>query len=162
MTTVAYRDGIIAADTGMVIGDTRIGFTRKIARSPHGAIGGGAGSAGFVESFLRWIDNGAKDGDAPEPRTDNDYIDRGILIKPGAQHIVHVFEPGGWCTVECAYYALGDGREVALGCFFKNGGAIEAVEAAMLHTSFTFGKIEHLLLGDGRSLTSELATKGII
>lgn len=143
MTTVAYRAGIIAADTGMVIGETRVGETRKIAQSEFGLVGG-AGNAGFVAAMLRWFEEGEAVGQCPKSITDEFTTDRAIIIRPDKPRIINILEDDtGWFEVEAEYYVLGTGREVALGAFWKKATAVEAVQAAMQHDNLTWGRVMH-------------------
>lgn len=145
MTTVAYRMGMIAADTGVNLGDIRIGRITKIARHPSGLLIGASGTAGFCMAFLHWVLDGQDPDAEPEPCTYEDGgMERGIIVKPATPLVVRVLEPEGWFDLPCPYFAMGTGREIALGAFWKGADAQEAVSAAMEHDSNTWGTVEHL------------------
>lgn len=152
MTTVAYRDGVIAADTGVSIGAIRIGTYHKIVRHRDGGLAGICGGAPFAAKFLKWVrtneeididdlpsfhDNGNGNGNGDE-------MERGILILPANPQLVWVYEPKGWFDLACPYYAMGAGREISMGVMWKDGSAIEAVRACIAHDSDTFGLVESL------------------
>ena len=66
MTTIAYRDGILAADSLCTVDDMVAGECRKITKFKKGKkqiLAGGAGSKHAVENFLNWVDNGAPEED---------------------------------------------------------------------------------------------------
>lgn len=142
MTTIAYARGQIAADTGMCVGDARLGETRKITRSSKGLCGG-AGNAGWVAQFLTWFEKGER-GHAPEPDSTSDYTDRAIIIRPSASKIIEVWESEGMFKLQADYYAIGTGRELAVGVLWKGGTAEEAVQCAMLHNQQTWGTVQSL------------------
>lgn len=62
MTTIAWRAGVMAADS-LATDDTAI-QVRKLIRLPAGQVAGGAGDLGEVASGLVWLQNGCA-GDAP-------------------------------------------------------------------------------------------------
>lgn len=143
MTTIAYRNGVIASDSGMIILDAKVGITQKIARHPEHGLAGGAGNASWVTKFLKWHEDGQR-GDPPEAQVDDEAIDRGIVVTPDAPMAIKVFEPGGMHVVTTEYYALGTGREVALGVMWKGGTARDAVKAALELDRNTFGPMRAL------------------
>lgn len=148
MTTIAYRRGVIAADTGMCIADARTGQTRKIARSTKG-LAGGAGTAAYVFKFLKWFEAGER-GKPPEATSDEHSIDRSMVIRPGKPEVIECYEPEGMFLIDAEYYALGIGRDVALGAFFMQADPLDAVRASMLHNTETWGELQWLTFeGDG-------------
>ena len=147
MTTVAYRSGMIAADTGMTVGGLVVGSMTKIARRADGTLAGICGTAGFSHAFLKWFIGGEDPTDCPQPQNDPDSegMERAIIIRPDRPNVVEVLEPDhSWFDCHCPYYAMGSGREIALGCMWKGGDPQEAVSAALTHDTATFGNVEHL------------------
>ncbi len=61
MTAIAYRDGIMAADTLTTGGGYIRGHATKLARSPKGTIAGCAGQAGTNSLFRHMVRSGAID-----------------------------------------------------------------------------------------------------
>lgn len=64
MTTIAYRDGVMAADTLTTWGNSRDGYVSKIAKRGS-VLAAGSGSMAHVQRFLDWFRTGMK-GDPPE------------------------------------------------------------------------------------------------
>lgn len=140
MTTIAYRDGVIAADTGMSYGNSRHGECSKIARNHRGDLAGAAGAAGFVAPFLRWFSTGEGDGpDKPVPKSDNSGSDISFIVRAGGS--IEVQDSGGSYTVTAPYYAIGSGSPEALGAMFAGADPEMAVRAAMQHDSHTWGDV---------------------
>jgi hypothetical protein len=142
VTIIAYRNGVIAADTGMTSGDSRFGRISKIARSPSGDLGGAAGTAAYSQAFCQWVALGCPDELAPTPKEDANNMDRGVVFRTDGVIVVH--EPAGTFTCSADYFALGSGRPEALGAMFMGGTAIDAVRAAMKHDANSFGDVEVL------------------
>jgi hypothetical protein len=94
MTTIAYRDGVIASDTGMTVAGVKIGTVRKIARNQKGDLCGGAGSATFVSEFLHWFKNGER-GAPPDAVSTDELLDRSMIILYDDPKTIIIHEPGG-------------------------------------------------------------------
>lgn len=142
VTTIAYRNGVLAADTGISSHDSRIGHTTKIARNNNGDLAGAAGGAVYCYQFLTWFSNG-ENGEAPSPKKEDGSYDRGVVFRASGKLEVH--EPGGFFEIaEVNYFAFGSGRPEALGAMHHGATAKEAVAAAMAHDSGTYGSIEVL------------------
>ena len=137
MTTIAYRDGVLAADTGATCGSSRNGAVSKIVRRADGAMAGAGGSASYTHAFLKWFVSG--DGQAPDAKEDNNSMDSAVVFMTDGT--IEVYEPRGSFTITAPYYAMGSGRPEALGAMFAGADAKRAVEAAMAHDAHTFGSI---------------------
>lgn len=138
MTTIAYRNGVLAADTGMTVGNTVVGNTVKIVRRDDGCMAGAAGFAGYAGSFLRWFMAG-QIGDPPEAKSEDNVLDRGVIFRPDGAMLV--FEPEGMFEMTAPYYAFGCGRCEALGAMFAGADAEAAVRAAIAHDAHTSGDV---------------------
>ena len=55
MTTIAYRDGLLAADTTMCQGGVTMGRVQKIAPRADDDICGSAGDAAYNPAFTAWF-----------------------------------------------------------------------------------------------------------
>ena len=141
MTTIAYRNGILAADTAAYVnnGSVRVpGRSKKLYRLKDGSIAAGAGSRKDIEGMIRWLEGG------DEPSKDNDaYLlhikpDRSITYYEGA-HVRDV-------ETDCPFYALGSGAATALGAMYAGAGAYGAIEAAIAVDPYTNGEIDTMTL----------------
>lgn len=138
MTTIAYRDGVLAADTMMCSGGVLSGRSTKIVRRRDGTMCGAAGGATYGEAFKRWVLNGER-RKPPKATQGDGWFDRGAIFRPDGKIVV--FEPDGAFEVEAAYYALGSGKEAALGAMFAGADAVTAVRAAIEHDPHTGGDV---------------------
>jgi 20S proteasome alpha/beta subunit len=134
MTTIAYRKGVLAADTRMIQGTAIIGKVAKIVRRDDGALCGGAGDCAWVQAFHRWF-MGGEEGDPPVIEENS----KGLIIK--RRKPIEMFEPGGTVEWKPPYLAIGSGKEFALGAMWAGANAIEAVKAAMTFDPGTGGEV---------------------
>lgn len=138
MTTIAYRNGMIAADSAMLSGSALSGEIVKIARRKDGALAGAAGDAAYCSLFLGWFRRGER-GRGPVAREGQNWIDRAAIIR--RDRTIEIFEPHGTFACQAPYYALGSGKEFALGAMFAGADAETAVRAAVAHDPYTDGRI---------------------
>ena len=65
MTTIAYKDGIVAADSQETHGDGRIGFCKKLFKVRDSIIAtAGDSYTGLI--FVDWFERGARMEDCPD------------------------------------------------------------------------------------------------
>lgn len=108
MTCIAYRRGIVAADSIACRGDWRVASVRKIWRLPDGRVVAGSGHAAEVEGFYRWA---LMPGRNPRPKLADST---GIII---AHDRIHVHEGEHYITLSTgpgAFYAWGSGGVAAI------------------------------------------------
>jgi len=125
MTTIVYRDGILAADTAVFDRGTYCGQAIKITSAPSGLVAGSAGCMGDAAALRDWVLDGAA-GDPPKWR---DEDSEGILIQNG---VVYWIGPGQKKIAYDAapYIAIGSGFQVAMGALAMGASAERAVEIA--------------------------------
>ena len=129
MTTIAYRDGVMAADTALIGGGVVEGAFKKIAQS-HGTDGpttiGCAGSAGYFQPFVDWVRG---KGEKPAPDKDDGFD--ALVVRPDgsveAYDRLMVALP-----IEAPFHAIGSGKELARGAMAAGATAEEAVKIACL------------------------------
>lgn len=126
MTTIAYRAGIMAADTCVTDRCCRVGTIAKIWRRDDGALAGMSGAADDMAVFRKWFLDGA---DAPYPAIIHDS--EGILVLPGGQ-VLGYFKSGIGIEIEADFFAIGSGFKAALGAMHAGADAAEAVRIAAL------------------------------
>lgn len=142
MTTIAYRDGVLAADQLLTRNDIVIGLRTKIFRLKSGDLVAGCGNSGAVATLRGWYDAGAK---GVQPEAPNSALvvfqcDGGILI----------FEAGHSHRLDrsaAAFHAFGSGNEIALGAMAAGATAEQAVAAAIALDVYSGGRVDILTLG---------------
>jgi ATP-dependent HslUV protease subunit HslV len=138
LTTIVYRDGVLAADTQAMAGDNKLGSVIKIARNKNGDLAGAAGLATYNYAFIRWF-TGMESGEPPKATKDDNSYDRAVIFRKTGR--IEVYEPTGMYIVASPYYAFGSGKPEALGALFAGADAELAVRAAMAHDSGTGGEV---------------------
>jgi hypothetical protein len=145
MTTIAYRSGIIAADTGLTDNGLRDAQIEKIAKREDGAVAGAAGAAWWIVAFLEWFKNGGEQPHIP-PET---AFSCAMVITSRRKVTLYESHKGHTrdYVVKAPYHAIGSGREVALGAMFVGAHPKDAIKASMLHNDGTYGRVMSLKVG---------------
>lgn len=130
MTTICYRDGVLAADSLVTLGSTKVhGNYQKIRRIGEYLVGT-AGSVADCQAFVVWL----KECDSTQPPPKGEY---GALVV-GPQGRVREIENGSVlpCPRGAKFFALGSGGPYALAAMYAGATATEAVKiAAKIDTS---------------------------
>lgn len=138
MTTIAYRDGVLAGDTLTTANGNRDGYMQKVRRVGRVLIGFcGPISKGL--KFEQWVKDGMT-GDSPYHGGDSG---NGIVVSTAG--IVCWSGAGPW-PVTTEFYALGSGTELAMGAMELGATAEQAVAVAAKHNVDTGGQITVLRL----------------
>lgn len=153
MTTITYRDGVMASDTLIVADTDAMGYCDKVFKI-NGYLVGLAGSKRFVTSFLSWAQK-SFETDRPLPEMpfwaehSKDHQDGlwGYVVTP--DRAIFRYETQGLpYLVESEYVACGSGREYAMGAMACGKSPKEAVEVAMLFDRGSGGEIRSISLND--------------
>ncbi|GAA2867421.1 ATP-dependent HslUV protease subunit HslV [Aminobacter niigataensis] len=143
MTTIAYRAGVMASDSGSWIGDASHGWAVKLAKGIDGALHGVAGNAAECCAYLGWVKGGYR-GD--EPRADAEPDNRSsfiVLIVP-PEGALRLRTAKGDEVYEAPYFSIGAGSATAYGAMFAGATAEQAIEAAKEHASGAFGPVQSI------------------
>ncbi|HYE00929.1 MAG TPA: hypothetical protein VEH84_16215 [Alphaproteobacteria bacterium] len=151
MTTIAYRDGIMAADSQVTGGDVVRGTAKKIFRI-NDLLVACCGGSDEAEEFRQWLRAGAAQGDRPRFRDDSRFSAM-TVDADGAVNIWNKF-----CVPQLAdapFHALGSGNELALGAMAFGASAEQAVNVACSLDIYSGGPIQveylHANANAGRS-----------
>lgn len=125
MTTIAYRDGVMAADSLSTSDGIAMGTVAKAIRREDGAMCGAAGSTSLIRALLAWFENG-EGGDKPDLK---DNGAQALIIRPTGSTEWH--DEFGFHVISAPFFAIGSGRDVALGAMAAGASAEEAVEHAI-------------------------------
>lgn len=122
VTTIAYRDGVLAADTLMTANGMRAGDQVKIMRRGRLIIGFAGASRNF-EAFRNWLASGATGAFSSE---DGNVF----IIPPDGCPVVWGDGDTPWRET-APFWALGTGEAVAMGAMQAGSSAEDAVRAAI-------------------------------
>lgn len=141
MTTVAFKAGSLAADTATSSQNNIIRQDVPKIAAHHDCLAGACGSAVYCAAFLRWF-MASEFGEPPKAtQTDGDS---GMIVRPDGK--LHLYEDGGWFPSDPPYYAMGSGRDYALGAMFAGADAETAVLAGCEHDPHSGGGVTVLKL----------------
>lgn len=136
MTIIAYRDGILAADSGAWYGDAFLGHGNKIDVLPDASLLATSGTWSDGELAREWF-SGDQTGE--RPKMDDSF--GGLLVRPGGL----VLQLGSKCIpfeLRAPFHADGSGHEIAIGAMHMGATAIQAVEAACEWSSRCRGPVQ--------------------
>lgn len=160
MTTIAYRDGILASDSKMTANGTYVGnyekvlkvisvekqswFDKLLKRDPITTtyLVGCCGVVNDIQDYMEFIFS-----DGPQPTGDLNCLI--VTIEEETREIL-LYESGAaiGMKIDSDYVATGSGSEVALGALYQGATAVEAVEAAIHHDNMSGGKIQTVSFND--------------
>lgn len=136
MTTIAFKAGVLAADTLVCSGNERVGTTTKVkALGP--LLYASSGSCGLADTWESWLRRGAV-GEHPSLKQD-DASATCILFLP--DDTILWFHVDGVTHFHAPYFAIGSGSSYALGAMAVGASPEDAVLAAMRHDTGTGGRV---------------------
>lgn len=141
MTTIAYRDGVLAADTQQSYGNLRVMGINKIVKA-GGLLAGATGDAVACKNFLDWVMKGCPESCPPMVWSmDKDWRGTGYIFLDG---MVIEFWPQGSLVHRPAFFAAGSGCDFAMGAMANGADARRAVEIAAEYDKNTGGIVQSL------------------
>lgn len=131
MTTIAYRAGVLAADTRAYAGfNGSLGQKTKIRRLSDGTlIGCSSSQVGLGEAVMDWYERGAKPDDAPKHAEVKFAF---LAVGPDGRAL---YANDGWHLsgpISAEFFAIGSGEGVAQGAMHAGVSAERAVEIACM------------------------------
>lgn len=155
MTTIAYRDGMMAGDTSSIYGSAiMLTNMTKVIRweTPQRIyLGGCAGTTAMCGRFRQWIIDGAE-GYPPAGKDPENSIQAllAVFIKETGKVEVWLYEASyGGYQVQDEYVAVGSGTDFAVAAMWMGGDARQAVQAALRFDTLTNGHAEVVRFGRG-------------
>lgn len=143
MTTVAYANGVIAADKMASEGNSRVGTTTKIFKR-KGYLIGFSGRADTSALLLRWFEDGAKEEEWPDPYAE-DCDASMLVITPDGRVLTYERFPIP-IRMENQFHAIGSGRDFALAAMHLGHGPEDAVKVACDLDTYSGNGIDVLCL----------------
>jgi hypothetical protein len=146
MTTIAYKNGILAADKQATYGSIKHPTT-KIWRLGDGSVAGGAGELSFIHAMMKWLDAGGDPATFPAHQRDKDDWQPIMVVRPNGQ--IQIYERTPYPTIsEGKYFAIGSGREFAFMAMRLGKSAAEAVALTSEFDPGTGSLVDTLTLPD--------------
>lgn len=145
MSTIAYRNGVMAADSNAYGGRyvASPGFKKKVHRITSGRFTGGlagisSSCVGVDATLLAWIMAGAEPLNAGEPVPSDFHV---MLIDSDGQMWIANDNMALSGPIESKFYAIGGGSDFAIGAMEMGAGPERAVEVAMVHDHHSGGPV---------------------
>lgn len=143
MTTIAYRDGVMAGD-GRCTSQSNIVLTerfRKVWKLHNGVLIGACGFSSSVNPYIAWLKNPV--GERPS-LGDKDSNTAMIVVRPNGK-----IEDHDWIGIDqmdAPFFAIGSGRYAAFAAMHMGADATKAVQIAAKLDPFTGGRIRTVRL----------------
>lgn len=135
MTTIAYRDGVLATDSRALVGGWRAPYAVvKMWRLSDGSVVAGSGDLARVTAMKDWLEEGNRDAKQPDLTDASVYH----LLK---DRTIVVYELGGSFVIAADFAAWGSGLPPALGALHMGATAEQAVRIATLVDDGTGGDV---------------------
>lgn len=146
MSIVAYKDGVLASDTGMFNNGMKfIAPKPKIFRSEQtGILYGMVGRYASLCKMQEQIADGLIDVPPPNLQEEGSDEYAAVMIYPDGK-IKMVFSGGYEDHTGRPYIALGAPMEMAIGVMEYGGSAIDAVHVCIERSEWAHGSVIHLL-----------------
>lgn len=148
MTTIAFKDDIIAFDSQITGGNTLSGYcndkVKKIDFPDKTIYVGTAGSAALCTALMNWAYTNFDPTQKPKAESSNDVLQAFIIDDKG--NVLHVDAGMTPYAVKAPFHTLGCGGDIALGAMAQGASALEAVKIAAKWDVNTGGKIHHFKL----------------
>lgn len=140
MTTIAYRSGVMAADSGVFMNDTLEFSHQKVMRLSDGRLFGACGDSGFIQKVIRWLEAGSDPDHVPTLLSDGTFS--ALLVSPDGGTVWSIDKYLELIPAKGEYFADGSGRNIALGAMAAGASAREAVEIACRFDVTSAGPID--------------------
>ena len=127
MTTLAYKDGVLASDSMALNSWNILGAKSKIDRRGSILFGASGRSSSICRAFVDWGRRGFV-GDPPSMRVDDDNNACGFIF-PGGDQIL-MFTHDGPNEFRAPFFAFGSGGEHATGALAAGASPQEAIHIA--------------------------------
>lgn len=146
MTTIAFKNGVLAADRMISSNSALIGSVQKLYTIGDAFVGC-AGSNNCIKLFFDWLRAEPGTPKPQMPKDDDDTISAIVFTPHTQKGAVDYY----WSTKEgslihdvitCDYFAIGSGKQFAMGAMAAGATAEEAVRAACKHDPWSGGGID--------------------
>lgn len=143
MTVIAYKDGIMAADTQVTVGTQRY-RVQKLVRLPCGGVAGAAGDSAAGQAALTWFKDGGSLGGPTEKDALPDVDGATVLIaKADGTRWILVDRFPAWEVLD-PEVAIGCGSDGARERMVSGASAVEACEAMCLRDAYCSSPIQSM------------------
>ena len=143
MTTIVYKDGILAGDTQVNEGYTLAGYDRKIFENNKIAYGM-AGSVSACEEFMKFIEGKEFDKNLFQKEQHSNFS--AIVVDKSTKEFSYYDNELIADKSKYKFIAIGTGKDFAKGAVLMGADAVKAVECASVLDHLTGGEIQKIIV----------------
>ena len=138
MTVIAWKDGIIAADRAVGVGELLLEVAKL--RRVGNVVLAACGPADFGEAMIEWYERGCLREEFPQTQKQEDFA---ILVAASPAGVSLFYQTQHAVRRAADWSAVGSGAELAIGAMAAGASAVEAVQIAITYSrSCGFG-VDH-------------------
>lgn len=146
MTTIAYRDGVLAGDSLYIRGGWKMGTTFcKVFKTPDGRLLGLCGDAAHAMKLVEWLKLPPKDRCDERPALDKDA---GTVVEVLRSGKARFYEHNHFHDNRERYWSVGSGSVAALVAMDMGANATRAVKAAIRRDDSSGGPVRSVKIRD--------------
>jgi len=160
MTTIAYKSGVIAADRRVSLDYLYTSGPTKIARKVFGqgqliVLCSGAGNGPNMEIWKDWVLAGSQMEDRPSSLSHEQEYVAGLEIRlyPGKDPQILYHGQLGYREITSPFWAIGSGKDLAIGAMAMGATAIQAVQIAYHFDPHTDHQVDWLAFAEPKPET---------
>lgn len=144
MTTIAYRDGVLAGDGLYHRGGWKMGNThQKVWKTPDGRLVGICGDAAHVSKLVAWLLCPPRKRTTERPKLEKDT---GTVVEVFGNGKARYYEHDYFHPVNDRYWSVGSGSIAALVAMDMGADAVRAIKIAAKRDDSTGGRISAVKL----------------
>lgn len=150
MTTIAYKDGIIAGD-GRVTADGHItceNLVKIVATKSH--LAGVCGAADYAKRFLEWVKGGCNEKAIPKTANNTTGDIEGMVIDSNGNVTFYGRDMLPLNIGKVQFHAIGSGSAYALGAMAAGADAVEAIRIAIKYDAYSGGRVARRGFNNGK------------
>ncbi|MCS0459313.1 hypothetical protein [Rhizobium favelukesii] len=140
MTTIAYRDGVMAGDSRVTYDGSLQGLVTKVFKSSRGDLVGLCGDTSALPTLKVWAEEKHCRGKIPDFGEDNSVI----WVQPDGT--AYILEHGTACEIQGPFFAVGSGHAFAKGAMAAGCDAETAVSIAVTFDAHSGGPVKAVVL----------------
>lgn len=139
MTTIAFKDGWLAADTRVSENDIIAGQMTKIVTLPTGEMMAGCGTVSTIHECFDWFLRKPRSAKSQLPSL---YEDTSIIIIDAQGRVAEHTASGIVAKIHAPFLAWGTGKDFALGAMAAGKSAAAAIEIACQFDVYSAAPVE--------------------
>lgn len=142
MTAIAYRDGVLAADSvAWASTCVKVPSSPKIVRLPDGGLLAAAGETGEIRELREFMSKLVTSQPRMHPTFDKDEGLTALWVRPD-RSLWRCWYQLRWYSVDAPFDCIGAPAQFMFGALHAGASAEEAVRLAVLHTDGAGGEVQ--------------------